>query len=104
MILQFVTIVVSYFIAKNFFENKKTPESVKHIDAIGAYNIQEGLSLSADEVGYLEDLANRLGRPLTDSEVFGFSQVNKKLQLEVLVTCMVLEYISTNTITGKTVM
>mgnify|MGYP001035839738 CR=1 FL=1 len=65
-------------IDQHLFENKKTPESVKHIDAIEAYNIHEGLSLSPDEVGYLEDLANRLGRPLTDSEVFGFSQVNSE--------------------------
>ena len=30
------------------------------------------------EVKYLDDLSQRLGRPLTDSEVFGFSQVNSE--------------------------
>jgi len=54
------------------------PESVQSIEDINAYNQQEGLALSSDEIEYLEDLASRLGRPLTDSEVFGFSQVNSE--------------------------
>ena len=55
-----------------------TPEAVAQINDIAAYNKQEGLSLSDDEVQYLSDLSNKLGRPLTDSEVFGFSQVNSE--------------------------
>lgn len=55
-----------------------TPEPILQITDIASYNKQEGLSLSDDEVAYLEDLAKRLGRPLTDSEVFGFSQVNSE--------------------------
>ncbi|HKG06368.1 MAG TPA: phosphoribosylformylglycinamidine synthase, partial [Pedobacter sp.] len=54
------------------------PEPILQITDVAAYNKQEGLSLSDDEVEYLEDLAERLGRPLTDSEVFGFSQVNSE--------------------------
>jgi len=54
------------------------PESVLPIDDIDAYNKSEGLSLSQDEVKYLSDLSERLGRKLTDSEVFGFSQVNSE--------------------------
>jgi len=54
------------------------PESVIPIEDIAAYNQQEGLALSSDEVQYLNDLSNRLGRKLTDSEVFGFSQVNSE--------------------------
>ncbi|MDA7711037.1 phosphoribosylformylglycinamidine synthase [Flavobacteriaceae bacterium] len=53
-------------------------EPIQEIRDIAAYNLAEGLSLSADEVGYLEGLASSLGRPLTDSEVFGFSQVNSE--------------------------
>ncbi|MBR2379100.1 MAG: phosphoribosylformylglycinamidine synthase, partial [Bacteroidaceae bacterium] len=49
-----------------------------HIEDIEAYNESEGLALSADEVTYLRELSARLGRPLTDSEVFGFSQVNSE--------------------------
>ncbi|WP_256004932.1 phosphoribosylformylglycinamidine synthase [Pedobacter deserti] len=54
------------------------PEPVIDITDIAAYNKQEGLSLSDEEVEYLNDLSARLGRPLTDSEVFGFSQVNSE--------------------------
>ena len=54
------------------------PEAVLEIQNISAYNKQEGLSLSEDEVDYLENLAIKLNRKLTDSEVFGFSQVNSE--------------------------
>ncbi|TCC98294.1 phosphoribosylformylglycinamidine synthase [Pedobacter psychroterrae] len=54
------------------------PEPILQITDVAAYNKREGLSLSDDEVEYLEGLAERLGRPLTDSEVFGFSQVNSE--------------------------
>ena len=54
------------------------PEPIIPIQDIAAYNQSEGLALSEDEVQYLEDLSQRLGRKLTDSEVFGFSQVNSE--------------------------
>ncbi|MGY3053375.1 phosphoribosylformylglycinamidine synthase [Pedobacter sp. UYEF25] len=54
------------------------PEPILEITDIAAYNKQEGLSLSDDEVNYLVELANKIKRPLTDSEVFGFSQVNSE--------------------------
>lgn len=54
------------------------PEPIQEIDDIGAYNKQEGLALSDEEVDYLNGLAEKLGRKLTDSEVFGFSQVNSE--------------------------
>ena len=54
------------------------PEPILPIEDISAYNEKEGLSLSDDEVEYLESVAKRIGRPLTDSEVFGFSQVNSE--------------------------
>lgn len=54
------------------------PEPVQEIDDIAAYNKQEGLALSDEEVDYLNGLAEKLGRKLTDSEVFGFSQVNSE--------------------------
>lgn len=60
------------------FETKDTPAPIVYIDDISAYNKSEGLALSADEENYLRQLAERLGRPLTDSEVFGFSQVNSE--------------------------
>ncbi|AKQ45773.1 phosphoribosylformylglycinamidine synthase [Rufibacter radiotolerans] len=54
------------------------PEPVLPVEDIAAYNKQEGLSLSEEEVDYLNKLAEKLQRPLTDSEVFGFSQVNSE--------------------------
>lgn len=54
------------------------PEAILEIDDIAAYNKQEGLALSQEEVDYLENLSQKLNRKLTDSEVFGFSQVNSE--------------------------
>lgn len=54
------------------------PEPILEIDNIAAYNIQEGLALNDEEVDYLNDLSTKIGRKLTDSEVFGFSQVNSE--------------------------
>ncbi len=55
-----------------------TPEPIKHIDDIQAFNQAEGLALNAEEVAYLDRLSQKLERKLTDSEVFGFSQVNSE--------------------------
>ena len=54
------------------------PEAIREIDNIAAYNASEGLALNAEEIGYLDDLALKLDRKLTDSEIFGFSQVNSE--------------------------
>lgn len=54
------------------------PEPVLEVDDIAAYSEQEGLALNAEEILYLENVAAELGRKLTDSEVFGFSQVNSE--------------------------
>ncbi|MCF6182736.1 phosphoribosylformylglycinamidine synthase [Lutibacter sp.] len=55
-----------------------TPEPILEIDDIAAYNKQEGLSLNNDEVEYLNKLSAKINRKLTDSEIFGFSQVNSE--------------------------
>lgn len=62
----------------DIFKIDKTPEEIVYIDNIEEYNQKEGLALSAEEVEYLTSLGKKLGRPLTDSEVFGFSQVNSE--------------------------
>ncbi|MFH4964117.1 phosphoribosylformylglycinamidine synthase [Gaetbulibacter sp. M235] len=54
------------------------PEPIINIHNIAEYNKQEGLSLSDEEVSYLEGVSKKIGRLLTDSEVFGFSQVNSE--------------------------
>ena len=60
------------------FEIDITPDPILNITDISAYNQQEGLSLNDDEVAYLNQVSEKIGRPLTDSEVFGFSQVNSE--------------------------
>ncbi len=54
------------------------PEAIKHIDNLEEYNEQEGLALSAEEIDYLHKVESQLQRPLTDSEVFGFAQINSE--------------------------
>lgn len=54
------------------------PEPILEIDDIAAYNKAEGLALSEEEVEYLNNLAGKLGRKLTDSEIFAFSQANSE--------------------------
>ncbi|MCG2612129.1 phosphoribosylformylglycinamidine synthase [Flavobacterium sp. SM15] len=54
------------------------PEAILDIEDIAAYNKQEGLALSDEEVEYLNNLAVKIGRKLTDSEVFAFSQANSE--------------------------
>ena len=54
------------------------PEAILEIDDIASYNQSEGLALSQEEVDYLNELSTKIGRKLTDSEVFGFSQANSE--------------------------
>lgn len=65
-------------LGQDIFTINIKPAPILAIEDIAAYNKQEGLSLSEEEVAYLNSLAQKLGRPLTDSEVFGFSQVNSE--------------------------
>ncbi len=65
-------------LGQHIFTTGLTRNPVKEIDDIEAYNRAEGLALNAAETDYLEKLSGRLGRRLTDSEVFGFSQVNSE--------------------------
>ncbi|MFH6605119.1 phosphoribosylformylglycinamidine synthase [Maribacter algicola] len=63
---------------QDIFKIDIIPEPILEIDDISSYNLQEGLALSDEEVAYLKGLSEKIGRPLTDSEVFGFSQVNSE--------------------------
>lgn len=63
---------------QDIFTIRHDPEPVRDITDIRAYNEQEGLALSDEEISYLESISRDMGRPLTDSEVFGFSQVNSE--------------------------
>ena len=63
---------------QKIFELPLSPEKVVNVKDIKGYNQKEGLALSEEEVNYLENVSKQLGRHLTDSEVFGFSQVNSE--------------------------
>ena len=54
------------------------PEPIKYVDNLEEYNEQEGLALSPEEIEYLHGLEKQNGRPLTDSEIFGFAQINSE--------------------------
>ena len=54
------------------------PEPIKHVDDIEKYNEEEGLALSEDEIAYPHKIEKENGRPLTDSEIFGFAQINSE--------------------------
>ncbi|MEI6050110.1 MAG: phosphoribosylformylglycinamidine synthase [Bacteroidota bacterium] len=63
---------------QSIFTIDKLPDPVFYIDDIKQYNLKEGLALNDEEIAYLDKLSNSIGRKLTDSEVFGFSQVNSE--------------------------
>ncbi len=63
---------------QEIFTVDKQPDPIVYIEDIAAYNQQEGLALSQQEIDYLKSVSEKVGRPLTDSEVFGFSQVNSE--------------------------
>ncbi len=54
------------------------PAPIRMIENLEAYNEEEGLALSKEEIEYLHQIEKQLGRQLTDSEVFGFAQINSE--------------------------
>ena len=65
-------------LGQDLFTIDKPPEPIIPVDDIREYNLKEGLALSEEEIEYLKRLSTNIGRKLTDSEVFGFSQVNSE--------------------------
>ena len=63
---------------QDIFSILKQPEPIIEINDIAGYSKKEGLALSSEEIEYLDEVSLKLGRKLTDSEVFGFSQVNSE--------------------------
>jgi len=63
---------------QDIFTIDVAPKLILDIEDIASYNLTEGLSLNPEEVDYLEGMSKKIGRKLTDSEVFGFSQVNSE--------------------------
>ena len=63
---------------QDIFTISKQPDPIVYIEDIAAYNKKEGLALSDEEVSYLNEVSQKLERKLTDSEVYGFAQVNSE--------------------------
>ncbi|HRF93467.1 MAG TPA: phosphoribosylformylglycinamidine synthase, partial [Bacteroides graminisolvens] len=63
---------------QDVFVTNRQPEPIVYIEDLEAYNEKEGLALSKEEMDYLKKMENDLGRKLTDSEVFGFAQINSE--------------------------
>ena len=63
---------------QQIFDVDIKPQPIIYIDDLEAYNEQEGLALSREEMDYLKKVEQDLGRKLTDSEVFGFAQINSE--------------------------
>ena len=63
---------------QNIFTIDHRPEPIKYVNDLEKYNEEEGLALSEDEMAYLHTLEKENGRPLTDSEIFGFAQINSE--------------------------
>jgi phosphoribosylformylglycinamidine synthase len=65
-------------LSQDLFEINIVPEEISYIENIDKYNAKEGLSLNLEEIDYLNNVSKEIGRKLTDSEIFGFSQVNSE--------------------------
>ena len=63
---------------QEIFTINMKPAPIQSIENLEEYNEQEGLALSPEEIEYLHDVEKQLGRKLTDSEVFGFAQINSE--------------------------
>lgn len=65
-------------LGQDLFTININPEAIQDVHNIAEYNKIEGLALSPEEVEYLTNLTKKIGRNLTDSEVFAFSQANSE--------------------------
>ena len=63
---------------QHIFTTDRKPEPIIYIENLEEYNEKEGLALSEEEIQYLHKVSDDLGRKLTDSEVFGFAQINSE--------------------------
>ena len=63
---------------QEIFDVNIKPQPIIYIENLEEYNEQEGLALSREEMDYLLKVEKDLGRKLTDSEVFGFAQINSE--------------------------
>ena len=63
---------------QTIFTVNHEPEPIKHVENLEEFNEKEGLALSKEEMEYLHKIEKENNRPLTDSEIFGFAQINSE--------------------------
>ncbi|MGI6242040.1 MAG: phosphoribosylformylglycinamidine synthase [Prevotella sp.] len=63
---------------QSVFTVNHEPEPIKRVEDLEKFNEEEGLALSPEEMDYLHKIEKQNGRPLTDSEIFGFAQINSE--------------------------
>lgn len=63
---------------QSIFTINHSPEPIKLVSDLEKFNEEEGLALSPEEMEYLHKIEQQNGRPLTDSEIFGFAQINSE--------------------------
>lgn len=63
---------------QSLFTVNHEPEPIKLVENLEQYNEDEGLALTPEEMAYLHTIEKQNGRPLTDSEIFGFAQINSE--------------------------
>ncbi len=65
-------------LGQEIFTVNIAPVPIRQIEDLESYNEEEGLALSPEEIEYLRNVEKRLNRKLTDSEIFGFAQINSE--------------------------
>ena len=65
-------------LGQDVFLTNNEPATIQYVENIETYNEAEGLALSQEEIAYLHEVEKQLDRRLTDSEVFGFAQINSE--------------------------
>ena len=63
---------------QDIFKVNIEPAPIRRVDNLELFNEEEGLALSPEEIAYLHKIEEQNGRPLTDSEIFGFAQINSE--------------------------
>ena len=63
---------------QTIFTVNHEPEPIKHVENLEEFNEKEGVALSKEEMEYLHKIEKENNRPLTDSEIFGFAQINSE--------------------------
>ena len=65
-------------LGQDIFTVNIKPQPIQHVENLEEYNEAEGLAQSPEEIEYLHKVEKELNRPLTDSEIFGFAQINSE--------------------------